>query len=620
MQKLTLIFITFFASISAIVAQTITVNAPKVVEEGETFRIVYTLNESNNGQQMSITKVDAFEQLGEPNTGIQNRMVYANGQMNASTNYTESYAFRALKKGTFKTPVASISVNGKTISSKVQNVEVAEFQEFSGSTPKTQSRNQQLSIQQLMQQQMQEMQEFEKQMQQQMRQQHQQNARVASGDDFFTRVIVSKTESFVGEPVYTTLKLYSRYNLSDLNAQGMPKFDGFYKKVLEQPTELRPVRETYNGVDYLVYTFQKLVIFPQKSGELIITPFEIDAIVLASPFQTIRKLAQSPQVTIKVHDFPTGKTASFTGAVGDFTVYSKTDIEKIAADEAFTFRVTVSGQGNLSLLQKPNIVFPQDFEVYEPKVIDNFSTTTQGDKGNKIFEYVIIPRQAGNFEIPVIEFQYFNQQTKKFKTLKTDAISIEVSKGTGKKSAVNFATQKSQLAYKGNDILFIKTGDLQLQTPKTKSPFFPFIYSIIAILLSFGTLTFIIIKRKQIEFNSDESRVKNKKADAETKKRLRQARLCLNAGKETEFYDELAKALWGYVSDKFTIPLSALNIDTVREFLIERNIDDALIQDLIGVLNHCNFARYAPSGAAANQELLERSELLIHEFHQRIKK
>ncbi|MCL2328115.1 MAG: BatD family protein [Bacteroidetes bacterium] len=625
MQKFILILFSFFLSITTIVAQTITVSAPNVVELGEIFQISYTLNEQSNGQQMSLTKVDALEQLGAPSSGIKSHMVVSNGQVGSVVHYTETYRFRALKTGKFKTPIASATVNGKTISSKAQNIEVSDFPKFTGSTPKSQSQNRQQSqpktLQQLMLQQMQQMQEIDKQGQQQMRQQQQRSNRVASGEDFFTRVEVSKTKSFIGEPIHVALKLYTQYNYSD-NGRVVPTFDGFYKKVLYEPAyneRIYSTQETINGRKFKVYTFQKLMIFPQKSGDLVITPFEIDANVEVSDYLIVRKIAQSPQVIIKVHDFPAGKTANFTGAVGDFQVQAKADVQQIAADEAFTFRFTVSGQGNLSLLQKPKIDFPQTFEVYDPKVIDNFGTTTQGDKGNKIFEYVIIPSQAGNFEIPAIEFQYFNSQTKTFKTLKTNVIPIEVTKSTGKKSqAVNFATSKSQLAYKGDDILFIKTGDLQLKKTEKSSNFFPRTYTILAILLSIGTLVFIILKRKQIEFNSDESRVKNKKADAETKKRLKQARLCLEAGKETEFYDELAKALWGYVSDKFTIPLSALTIDTVREFLTQQNIENSLIQDLIDVLNHCNFARYAPSGAAANRELLERSVALILAFQKKL--
>ncbi|MDR2963658.1 MAG: BatD family protein [Bacteroidales bacterium] len=607
MRKIIFLFCFFCIATIALMAQTITVKAPSVVEEGETFRISFVLNEQNNGQRMSITKVDAFEQLGEPATGIQTRMLWTNGQQSTSISYTETYTFRALKKGTFKSPVSSISLNGKTISSKAQNIEVGNFPELSGSS-QNQAQSQAQALQQQMLQQMQQMQRS-----------YQQPAQQASGEDFFTRVQVSRNSSFIGEPIYVTLKLYTLYNF-DVNEQRMPKFDGFYKKILEQPTELRPVREKYNGREFYVFTFQKLVIFPQKSGNLVITPFELDCNVAVGFFSAVRKVAQSPQVTIAVQDFPAGKTADFTGAVGDFSIQAKADVEKLAADEAFTLRVTVSGQGNLSLLQKPNIEFPQDFEVYDPKIVDNFSTTMQGDKGNKTFEYVIIPRQAGKFEIPAISFQFFNPQSKSFKTLKTNAIAIEVSKGTGKKSqAVNFAAgAKSQLAYKGDDILFIKTGDLHLAPKKTRD-FFPNMYAIIALVLVAGAVTFIIFKRKHIEFNSDIRRVKHKKADAESKKRLKQAQLCLDAGKESEFYDELAKALWGYVSDKFSIPLSELTIDTVREFLEQRSIENSLIQDLIDVLNHCNYARYAPVGAAANRELLERSVAIIQAFQQRIK-
>lgn len=609
MQKIILLFFSYFASIIAVTAQSITVDAPNVVEEGETFKIAYTLNEHNGGQQMSLTKVDAFEHISmDPMLGFGVSIV--NGQMAQGANYTETHTFRALKKGVFKTPIASIKINGKTIASKARNIEASNFPTFSGTTPKSKNQQQnralthQQRMQQMMQQHMQQVQQL-------------QLPQVVNGEFFFTRIAVSKNECFIGEPIHVALKLYTQYGASNFQ-QGLPKFDGFYKQVLYEPMfreDFRVVREFINGLEYNVVTFQELMIYPQKSGDLLITPFEVGAMVNLL-YGAVHKVVQSPQVTIKVRDFPAGKSANFTGAVGDLQIYAKADVEKIAADEAFTLRFTVSGQGNLSLLQKPQITFPQDFEVYDPKVIDHFTSSTVGDKGNKIFEYIIIPRQAGNFEIPSIEFQYFNPQTKSFKTLKTDAIPVEVTKSTGKKSqSVNFsAASKSQTAYQNDDILFIKTGDLQLHIPQGRSSFFPRTYSIIALLLIFGTLAFIIVKRKQIEFNSDESRVKHKKADAETKKRLKQARLCLAAGKETEFYDELAKALWSYVSDKFTIPLAALTIDTVREFLMQNNIENSLIQDLIDVLNQCNFARYAPSGAAANRELLERSERLILAF------
>lgn len=608
-RKLISILIIFLASITGIVAQTITISAPKVVEEGERFQISYTLNVHTN-EKMQLSNVDAFEQIGNAQTGTSVKKSYINGKWSETRSYTETYLFRAVKKGKFKSPVATIVVDGKTISSKAHDIEVADFPEFSGSAQKSQGRSSQQTLEEYVQEQMRQMQELDKQVRQ--------GSRSASADDFFTRVTVNKTDCYIGEPIAVTLKLYTRYNFN-INEQVMPKYEGFYKKILYEPAAnetIYPSTETLNGKEYNVFTFQKLLIFPQKSGELFITPFQLQADVQTSMFNVSRKTTQSSQVAITVRDFPAGKSANFSGAVGEFSVQAKTDVQEVAADEAFTLRFTVSGQGNLSLLQKPHITFPSDFEVYDPKVIDHFTSSASGDKGNKIFEYVIIPRQAGNFEIPPIEFQYFNPKTKSFKTLKSAAIPLVVSKSSGKKSqSVNFsATSKSQLAYQNDDILFIKTGNLQLQNPQKMSQFFPRTYAFLVAILILLTVAFIIVKRKQIEFNSDENRVKNKKADAETKKRLKQARLCLAAGKETEFYDELTKALWSYVSDKFNIALSALTIDTVREFLMNNSIEESLIQDLIDVLNQCNFARYAPSGTAANRDLLERSEHLISAF------
>lgn len=272
------------------------------------------------------------------------------------------------------------------------------------------------------------------------------------------------------------------------------------------------------------------------------------------------------------------------------------------------------------MLTKPNITFPQDFEVYDPKITDNFSISTTGDKGSKTFEYVILPRREGNFTIPAIEMQYFNAETKSYKTISTDEIPITVTKGTNNGGVVSNYTQttKEDVQF-GNDIHFIKTGDLNIQ--KKKSFFFrSTAYWIVNLLIALGMIGFILVRRKQIELRSDVSGMKMRGANKESQKRLKTARKYLESNEDALYYDEVAKALWGYVADKFTIEQVDLTTDKIKERLLEKHIDESLIDKLIQVLQRCEFARFAPAADVKGKEdLFAEAGNVIQEFEQKKK-
>ena len=607
------IFFSILLIISAIAQDniTISVSAPKVAVEGELFHVRYSIN-TDPGNQFSIETCDEIQASGRPQTSSSSSISIVNGNITKNYTYTETRQFRATKKGTFPIPIASVKIDGKTYRSKAQNIEVVDNTTAANAAQQTQ-------------QNMRQNQGY----QNQNRVQDDPQPETAS-NDVFARVFVNKSTAYIGEPILATIKLYTNKDITGINDHSLPDFNGFFKRVLEQPQKLEYKEESINGQQYYSILFQRVVIYPQKDGKLTITPFKVDCNVLTgytsggfwgfSQRKIDRRVIESKPITITVRPFPAGKSANFTGAVGNFSISAKTDVTTIPANEAFSLKVTVKGEGNFSLLTKPNITFPQDFEVYDPKVTDNFSTTTTGDKGSKTFEYVILPRREGNFTIPAIEMQYFNAETKSYKTISTDEIQITVTKGTNNGGVVSNYTQttKEDVQF-GNDIHFIKTGDLQLR--KNTGYFFrSTTYWIVNLLIALGMIGFILVRRKQIELRSDVSGMKMRGANKESQKRLKTARKYLESNEDALYYEEVAKALWGYVADKFTIEQVDLTTDKIKERLLERNIDESLIDKLIQVLQRCEFARFAPTAdVKGKEELFTEAGNVIQEFEQKKK-
>lgn len=616
MKRFTTLFILTISFIFNTIAQdiSISVSAPRVAEEGTVFHVRYSIN-TDPGSQFSIETCNEIQASGRPQTGSSSSISIINGNVTKNYTYTETRQFRATKKGTFPIPIASVKIDGKTYKSKAQTIEIVD---------NTTSANAAQQTQQHMQQQNQNNYSNQQSTQNDPKPEN-------ASSDLFAKVFVNKSSAYIGEPILATIKLYTNKEITGINDNALPDFNGFYKRILEQPQKLEYQEETINGQQFYSILFQRVVIYPQKDGKLTITPFKVDCNVITGmssggffmfPQRQIdRRVIESKPVTITVKPFPAGKTADFTGAVGKFSISAKSDVTTIPANEAFSLKVTIKGDGNFSLLTKPNITFQQDFEVYDPKITDNFSITATGDKGSKTFEYVIMPRREGNFTIPAITMQYFNVESKSYKTITTDEIQIAVTKGSGNGGNVvsNYTQTTKEDVQFGNDIHFIKGGDLQLQ-PHNSFFFKTTLYWILNILIALATITFILLKRKQIELRSDVSGMKKRGANKESQKRLKTARKYLDSNEDTLFYDEVAKALWGYVADKFTIEQVNLTTDKIKEKLIEHKIDEQLIDKLIQILQRCEFARFAPSANGnGKEELFNEASNVIQEFESKKK-
>jgi hypothetical protein len=448
-------------------------------------------------------------------------------------------------------------------------------------------------------------------------------------DDIFVRVNVNKTNAYVGEAIYVSLKLYTKYRIN-LNEHSYPDFPGFFKKDIEAPQNLQYTSEIINGKEYNTVLFKKMVVFPQRSGQLKITPFEIDCNILiphsrgfwGMQYNEKRKIVASDPITISVKPLPTPKPSHFNGAVGQFTVSGKTDVVEIPQNDAFSYTVEVRGTGNMSLFQPPSITFPPDFEVYEPKVSHSLRPTAHGESGKVTYKYVIIPRHKGNFEIPRMQFSYFNPETQSYELSVVDKIPVVVTQGTESSSQMvsNYSQHsKEEVTYFGNDIRFIKANPDTLQKKRTyilSSPLYALWYAVPLLIL----ISLLIIRRKKIAENQNIAKVRTKKANRESKKRLKHAASLLREGKDAAYYQSVAQALLGYISDKYTISRVDLNKDSMRDFLHQKSVPEEYISELIEVLEVSEFGRYTPNPSIQDKEKLYlRASELIRKFEQIVK-
>jgi hypothetical protein len=396
-----------------------------------------------------------------------------------------------------------------------------------------------------------------------------------------------------------------------------------------------------NGQQYNVATIQEIVLFPQKTGNLIIDPLDITCLaqvkqernrsygydpfddffndVMGSSYKSVKKDIKSQPITIEVEPLPTSnKPSSFKGAVGQFTFTSKIDKNELKVNEAFTLTLTVSGKGNIELLELPQPVFPPDFEVYDPKINTSVKNNAQGIYGNKSAEYIIIPRVSGDFTLNDIEFSYFNTSSKKYETLKSDIHTIQVQKGSGSNNSVVYTPGQADIKYLGSDIRHINTSNNKLNI--TGFVFFASNgYFAIIILMTIIFIAVLIINKKINKFNSDKVLVKNRKATKIAKKRFKNAHNHLVTNNQNRFYEEFSQAVWGYISDKLNIPLSQLSMDSVREIMTNRNVPEDIVNEFVDLLNTCEFARFAPGDANKKMddlyqkgiELITKAEKLL---------
>ena len=570
MRKVILFFILISTVIGAWADEiTFTANAPEVVVSGNQFRLTYTVN-SQKVRDFRIPSIQGFEVLMGPSRSSGYSSEMNNGKVTSVSFTTFTYILMADKDGTYTLPGATATVSGNNYTSNSVTIKVL---------PKDQAND--------------EMEE------------------VASGSisnkDLFITATVNKANVYEQEAILLTYKVYTRVNLTQLHGD-TPDLKGFHTQEVELPQQKNFTPEHYNGRNYNTTVWQQFVLFPQKTGKLEIPSVTFEGTVAqrvssADPFEAffngsnyvnIKKKLETPQLTINVQELPEGKPANFSGGVGEFTLSSSISTQELKTNDAVTIKLIISGTGNMKLINTPEVGFPQDFEIYDPKVDNKFNLTRSGLAGSKVIEYLAIPRHAGTYTIPPIEFSYFDLKSQSYKTLKTDAYTLNVAKGEGNADQIvaNF-TSKEDLKVLGQDIRYIKTGETHF-TKKDDYFFGSMSYYMWYLIPLTLFIAFMVAYRKQAKENANVAKVRTKKANKVATKRMKNAGKLLAEKKSEAFYDEVLKALWGYISDKLSMPISQLSKDNIEEELQKHQVVDEQIKAFIDTLNDCEFARYAP--------------------------
>lgn len=559
---------------------TLTADAPDVVVSGDQFRLTFTVNTQKvkDFRAPSITK--GFDVLMGPSRSQQSSTQIINGKVSSSSSITYTYILMAGDAGTYTIPAASIEANGEKIFSNAVTIKVLPPDQSASGSKGSQKSGAQAGNQAA-------------------------SGRITSNDLFITAT-ASKTTVHEQEAILLTYKVYTLVNLRQLFGK-MPDLKGFHTQEIELPQQKTFSLEHYKGRNYNTTVWSQYVLFPQQTGKLEIPSITFEGVVAIQtvsddPFdaffngggyQEVKKKIVTPKLTINVQPLP-AKPANFSGGVGEFTLAFSISAKDVKTNDAVTIKLTISGSGNMKLISTPEVKFPEDFEVYDPKVTNNFEASRAGLSGTQTIEYLAIPRHAGNFTIPPVEFTYFDLKSNSYKTLKTEAYNINVAKGQGNADQViaDF-TNKENVKVLGQDIRFIKLGDTKLM-PKGDVFFGTvgyYLWYIIPFVLFVGLVVFF---RKQAAENANVAKVKTKKANKVATKRMKLAGKLLAENRKNEFYDEVLKALWGYISDKLSIPVSQLSKDNIEAELAKYGVADDVIKDFINALNECEFARYAP--------------------------
>lgn len=554
--------------------------AADVVVSGDQVRLVFTVN-SQDIKDFRAPSIKGFDVLMGPSRSQQSSIQIINGKRTSNSSTAFTYILLAGSPGTYTIPAASVEVNGEKVFSNAISIKVLPQDQNSGNSGNNGGGSASSSRSQAA------------------------GSRISANDLFITAT-ASKITVHEQEAILLTYKVYTVVNLRQLYGK-MPDLKGFHTQEVELPQQKTFTLEHYKGRNYNTTVWSQYVLFPQQTGKLEIPSITFDGVVAQQtvsddPFDAffngggyveVKKKITTPKVVINVQPLP-AKPAGFSGAVGEFKLASSINATDVKTNDAVTIKLTLSGTGNMKLIGTPEVKFPQDFEIYDPKVTDDYKLTNSGLTGTKTFEYLAIPRHAGNFTIPAVEFTYFDLKSNSYKTLKTEAYNLKVAKGQGNADQViSDFTNKESVKMLGKDIRFIKLGDSSLR-PKGDFFFGTVGYYLCYLIPLLLFVVFAVIYRQKALENANVAKVKTKKANKVATRRMKLAGKLLAENKKNEFYDEVLKALWGYISDKLSIPVSQLSKDNIEAELTNYGVQEALIAEFIGVLNECEYARYAP--------------------------
>ena len=571
-------------------------SAPKSVIVGQRFKIAYEAN-TRTDSQPTLPEVDGMRVLMGPSSSVMTQSSNINGRRTSSQTITFTYTVVIDREGEVTIPGASVMVDGKSVVSNPLTIKVlpegqsSSTQQQSGASTSRQNSGSSTNI---------------------------------SNDELFIVASVSKTKAYDQEAILLTYKVYTTVNLVNLDNPS-PDLKGFNIQEIELPQQRQFELEHYNGRNYNMMEWRKFVLFPQENGRLEIPSMEYEAVVAVQtrrsmdPFEMmfnggysyveVKKKLRSNKVIIDVEKLPAGRPEGFSGGVGRFGISSTVSATELKSNEEFTLKVIVKGDGNMKLMGDPVVEIPSEFDVYDPIITNKYKLTGKGFAGEKIYEYVITPRTAGTFTLPAAKFVYFDTAAGSYKTIEGKEYTIDVAKGASQASpSGNVYVVKEDGKLLANDIRYIKLGAAGNENGKFfASSLYRLLY--IVSLLLFAVAVFVY--RKRIKDNENVSLVRTKKANSVAVRRLKNAKKLMSDNRVNEFYDETLKAVWGYMSDKLNIPLSRLSKDNISNELARRGCDEALVTDLLSLLNECEFARYAPGDPGATMDKIYKMAVSV---------
>lgn len=608
MKKILLILL-IFSNVCVTLAQGVEfkASAPAQVIMGRPFQLTYSVNQ--RAKDLRAPEFTDFDYVAGPYTSQSSSTSFVNGKRTSSFQLTYTYTLLATKEGTFTISPATIKVDGEQYTSNGVRIAVLPADEPAHTNTNSQSHSAGSTTSQ------------------------QSESQNISSENIFMRTLVSKTKVHEQEAILLTYKLYfAGVDVAQLtNNTRLPEFKGFLKQELEM-SEIQTELEHYNGRNYQTATLYRTLLFPQRSGDIVIDPAQFEALLRVqnraqvrsifddffNSYTTVTKALHSPGVTINVSALPAGKPAGFSGGVGHFNISSSISSTELQANEAVTLTVTIQGAGNMKLLKTPAVDWPEGFEVYDPKVTNNFNVTTSGVSGTKTIEYLAIPRAGGVYTIPAIQFAYYDTQADTYRSLATPEYTLNIARSANEEASaavVNTYVQKENIQQLGSDIRYIYTGELKASSSnRTGISFGTLIFWLsYAIPLSLAALMFIIF-RKRIKENADVTRMRYKKANKVAQRRLKVAEQLLQQNQKEAFFEEIERAAWTYLSDRLSIPTAHLNKENIAQILANKAVPNTTIQQVLHVLSTAEFARYAPTSDSAMHELYADTIKIINQL------
>lgn len=563
-------------------------SAPKGVVKNEQFRLTYTLNKEGKDIRLP-SGMDGFDILFGPSVSSSYSTQIINGKSTSQSSFSYTYILIAPEEGSFTIAPASITVNGSNYKSNSIKIDVLPPDKEVEKSQSGQSSSSSSTSTEI------------------------------KKTDAFIRAIVSKNRIYEQEGFMVTFKLYTTFNVVDFGRIEFPEFEGFLVEELDIPSNQQLQLEHYDGRNYYTADLRKTLLFPQRSGKMTIPSGRLEMVFsvpsgkkVSSFFgmQEVNVDVKKPMitnpVTINVNALPSGKPSSFKGAVGSFTFTPTISTNEIRANEPITVTLKISGTGNQKLIQNPEVEFPTNFELYDPTIVNDLTAGPNGLSGTRTVEYLVIPRYEGDYSIPAIEFSYFDINSRSYKTVKSPTYSLTVLKGDPSKATASSYVNQQQVKVE-QDIRYIKTEKpMFLNTDRffVGSWGYWMWYLIPFILLCL----FFIFYRKQMKLNSNIALMRNKRASKVAKRRLKKAEVYLKKKDKENFYNEVLRSLWGYFSDKLSIPGADLTKRNIGAELSDYGVDETLIDKFMKILETCEFARYAPvESSAAMDEIYEET-------------